>query len=296
MVGRGLLEVVGWSFTDPELLDRLRLGAEHPMRHVVRIENPLSEAQSVMRPTLLGSLLDAARHNVARNGPDVQIFESGTVYRVCQDDRPAEEHHGLGVLLSGALAGGSWRGVPDEADFFAAKALLGALLDKLHVDWSVEPATWPFLHPGRSAAILTSGETLGFVGEVHPLVAREWDLERTAAFAIDLGKVAAASPPVIAFNAFASVPSLRRDLAVTLPDTVPAARVLEHVRAAAGEVLDDVSVFDVYTGEQIGEGRRSLALALSFQATEKTLSDEDIAPERERIVAALGALGGELRG
>jgi len=314
MVGRGLHEVVGWSFTDPELLDRLRLGAEHPMRHVVRIENPLSEAQSVMRPTLLGSLLDAARHNVARNGPDVQIFESGTVYRAARASAaveqnhesvvagdhasatPVDEHHALGVLLSGALAGGSWRGVPGEADFFAAKALLGALLDKLHVDWSVEPATWPFLHPGRSAAVLATGERLGFVGEVHPLVAREWDLERTATFAIDLGKVAAASAAVIAFNAFASVPSLRRDLAVTLPDTVPAARVLEHVRAAAGEVLDDVSVFDVYTGEQIGEGRRSLALALSFQATEKTLSDEDIAPARERIVAALGALGGELRG
>ena len=81
MVGRGLHEVVGWSFADPELLDRLRLPAEHEMRRVVRLENPLSEDQSMMRPTLLGSLLDAARHNVARNGPDVAIFESGTVYR-----------------------------------------------------------------------------------------------------------------------------------------------------------------------------------------------------------------------
>jgi phenylalanyl-tRNA synthetase beta chain len=300
MVGRGLHEIVGWSFTDPQLLDRLRLGADHPMRRVVRIENPLSEAQSVMRPTLLGSLLDAARHNVSRNGPDVQIFESGTVYRQADDGRPADEHHGLGVLLSGALAPRSWRGLEGpptrEADFFAAKALLGALLDKLHVDWSVEHASWPFLHPGRSAAVLTGGERLGFVGEVHPLVAREWDLERTAAFAIDLGKVAAVSPAVIAFNAFASVPSLRQDLAVTLPDTVPAAQVLERVRAAAGEMLDDVSVFDVYTGEQIGEGRRSLALALSFQASAETLSDEDIAPAREQIVAALGELGGELRG
>jgi phenylalanyl-tRNA synthetase beta chain len=296
MVGRGLHEIVGWSFADPGLLDRLRLPADHPMRRVVSIENPLSEAQSVMRPTLLGSLLDAARHNVSRNGPDVAIFESGTVYRAVQDDAPADEHHALGALLTGALAPGSWRGAPGEADFFAAKALLGALLDKLHVDWSVEPGTWPFLHPGRSAAVLADGETLGFVGEVHPLVAREWDLERTAAFAIDLGKVAAASPPVIAFRHFAAVPSLRRDLAVTLPETIPAAQALQCIRAAAGEMLDDVSVFDVYTGEQVGEGRRSLALALSFRASDKTLSDEDIAPAREKIVAALGELGGELRG
>jgi phenylalanyl-tRNA synthetase beta chain len=296
MVGRGLHEVVGWSFTDPGLLDRLRLPAEHPMRNVVKIENPLSEAQSVMRPTLLGSLLDAAHHNVARNGPDVAIFESGTVYRAAKDARAADEHHGLGVLLSGRLAPAAWRGEAGEADFFAAKALLGALLDKFHIDWSVRARTWPFLHPGRSAAVLAGGETLGFVGEVHPLVARAWDLELCAAFAVDLGKVAAASAPVIRFRPFASVPSLRQDLAVTLPEAVSAEQALERVRAVAGEMLDGVRVFDVYTGEQVGAGRRSLALALSFRASEKTLTDEDVAPARERVIAALAELGGELRG
>jgi phenylalanyl-tRNA synthetase beta chain len=296
LVGRGLHEVVGWSFTDPGLLDRLRLPPDHPLRRVVTIENPLSEAQSTMRPTLLGSLLDAARHNLARNGPDVAIFESGTVYRASQEGRLADEHHGLGALLCGALAPRSWRGTPGEADFFAAKALLGALLEKLHVDWSVEPRVWPFLHPGRSAAVVAGSETLGFLGEVHPSVAGAWDLERTAAFAIDLGKVAAASPPVVAFRGFAAVPSLRRDLAVTLPETISAGQALERVRKAAGEMLEEVSVFDVYTGEQVGEGRRSLALALMFRAAEKTLTDDDIAPVHDRIVAALGELGGELRG
>jgi phenylalanyl-tRNA synthetase beta chain len=305
MVGRGLHEIVGWSFTDPGLLDRLRLGGDHPMRRVVRLENPLSEAQSIMRPTLLGSLLDAARHNVARNGPDVAIFESGAVYRAAPDGAlGADEHHALGALLTGALGGGaskSWRGEPAEADFFAAKALLGTLLDKFHVDWSMQPETWPFLHPGRSAAVLAKGEgseliKLGFIGELHPLVAGAWDLPRTTTFAVDLGKLAASAPPVVAFRSFASVPSLRRDLAVTLPDSIAAAQVLERVREAAGETLDDVSVFDVYTGPQVGEGMRSLALALSFRASDRTLTDEDVAPARERIVAALAELGGELRG
>jgi phenylalanyl-tRNA synthetase beta chain len=302
LVGRGLREVVGWSFTDVGLLDRLRLPPDHPLRRVVTIENPLSEAQSTMRPTLLGSLLDAARHNVARNGPDVAIFESGTVYRASPDGRLADEHHGLGVLLSGALTSRSWRGERGETDFFAAKALLGALLDKLHVDWSAQPRSWPFLHPGRSAAVIAGTETLGFLGEVHPLVASAWELphsgtgERTAAFAIDLGKVAAVSPPVIAFQGFAAVPSLRRDLAVTLPETVSAEDALARVRGAGGNMLKDASVFDVYTGEQVGDGRRSLALTLTFRAAEKTLTDEDIAPARERIVAALAELGGELRG
>jgi phenylalanyl-tRNA synthetase beta chain len=319
LVGRGLHEVVGWSFTDPGLLNRLRLGDEHPLRRVVRLENPMSETQSTMRPTLLGSLLDAARHNVARNGPDVAIFESGAVYRprpphppsapdgaTPNDATPVEEHHALGALLTGALSGAaskSWRGERAEADSFAVKALLEGVLDKFHVAWSVQPVgDWPFLHPGRSAEVLAGGGKgaqpvrLGFVGEVHPLVAAVWDLGRTAVFVIDLGKLAATSPPVVAFAPFALVPSLRQDLAVVLPDDVAAGRVLERVKQAGGEMLDDVSVFDVYTGPQVGEGRRSLALALSFRGQDQTLTDEEVAPARAKIVAALGELGGELRG
>jgi phenylalanyl-tRNA synthetase beta chain len=301
LVGRGLHEVVGWSFADPVLLDRLRLPTDDRMRRVVRIENPLSEAHSILRPTLLGSLLDAASHNVSRNGPDVAIFESGTVFLASTGSQLADEHDALGAVLSGALAPRSWRGAPAEADFFAAKGLLAAVLDRLRVDWSVRPRSWPFLHPGRSAAVLAGGEEseivpLGFLGELHPLVAGAWDLPRTAAFAIDLGAVAASAPAVVSYRPFALVPPLRQDLAVTLPETIPAAQALERARAAAGEILEDVSVFDVYAGEQIGEGRRSLALALSFRASDRTLTDEDVAPVRERIVAALGELGGELRG
>ncbi|MCW2971172.1 MAG: phenylalanine--tRNA ligase subunit beta [Solirubrobacterales bacterium] len=296
LVGRGLNEIVGWSFADPELLDRLRLPAEHDMRRVIAVENPLSEGQSIMRPTLLGSLLDAARENVSRNGPDVSIFESGTVYRAPREGLLAEEHHALGALLSGRLAPRSWRGAPGEADFFAAKALLAALLDRFHLDWSVQPGKRPFLHPGRAAAVLAGEEQLGFIGELHPLVASAWDLERTAVFTVDLGKLAAAAPAVVSFSELASVPSLRQDLAVTLPAGVAAGEILQRVGAAAGEMLEHVEVFDVYTGEQVGEGRRSLALGLTFRAHDRTLTDEDVAPARERIIAALDEIGGELRG
>jgi phenylalanyl-tRNA synthetase beta chain len=321
MVGRGLSEVVGWSFTDPELLDRLLLPTassregEHPLRRVVTLENPLSEAQSIMRPTLLGSLLDAARHNAARNGPDIAIFESGTVYRArataAPGELPADEHHALGVLLSGALEPRSWRGEAREADFFAAKALLEALLDRFGLEWSVAPAAWPFLHSGRSAAVTarpSAGSAsaraevdeqpvrLGFLGELHPLVAGAWDLPRTAAFAVDLGKLAALAAPLVEFAAFGPFPPLRQDLAVTLPESVAAADALASVRAAAGALLEDARVFDVYSGAQVGEGRRSLALALSFRTLERTLTDEDIEPVRAKIVAALEQLGGELRG
>jgi phenylalanyl-tRNA synthetase beta chain len=302
LVGRGLYEIVGWSFADPRLLDRLLLGEDHEMRRVVRLENPMSEAQSIMRPTLLGSLLDAAAHNVSRNGPDVAIFESGAVYRAAgaagaaPDSPGAEEHHALGALMTGALSPRFWRGERAEADFFLAKAVLAAPLEKLRVPWSVEPAGFPFLHPGQSAAVLAAGGRVGFLGELHPLVAGAWDLPPTAVFAIDLDRVVAASPEALDFHPFPAVPSLRQDLAVSLPAAIPAAVVLERTREAAGSVLEDVEVFDVYSGEQLGAGNRSLALALSFRAADRTLTDEDVAPVRERIVAALRELGGELRG
>jgi phenylalanyl-tRNA synthetase beta chain len=334
MVGRGLHEIVGWSFADPALLDRLLIPAEHPLRHVVEVENPLSADQSIMRPTLLGSLLDAARHNVSRNRPDIAIFESGTVYRAHHAGAgdppgapvpdaasaarfPAHEHHALGALLSGCLTPRSWRGERPRADFFAAKALLAELLDRFRVSWSVAPAEWPFLHPGRSAAVLArahddaegdgaSGERkpllLGFLGELHPLVAQAWDLshaggdERTAAFAIDLGGLAAAAPEVLSFRAFGAFPMLRQDLAVTLPVEVSAHDLLARIHQAGGETLAEAEIFDVYSGEQVGKGRRSLALALAFRALDRTLTDEDIAPARERVLAAMREIGGELRG
>ena len=195
LVGRGLYEIAGWSFTDPGVLDRLRLPADSPLRDVVRVENPLSEAQSILRPSILGSLLEAARLNTARGMPELALFESGTVYRGAA--RLADEHHALGVLVT--------------ADVFAAKGLLEAVLGTLRVDWQVDPAQFAFLHPGRSAAVVAAGERLGFIGEVHPLVARAWELEDTlAAFAIDMGKVAAAAPEVTTYSDVTSFPALRQ--------------------------------------------------------------------------------------
>jgi phenylalanyl-tRNA synthetase beta chain len=255
----------------------------------VRVENPLSEAQSILRPSILGSLLEAARLNTARGMPELALFESGTVYRGGgahggAGSQLADEHHALGVLVT--------------ADVFAAKGLLEAVLGTLRVDWQIEPAQFAFLHPGRSAVVVADGERLGFIGEVHPLVARAWELERTlAAFAIDMGKVAKAAPEVTSYADLTSFPSLRQDLAVVVAADVPAARVLEVVRGAGGDLLAHTGVFDVYTGEQVGEGRVSLALHLEFRAPDRTLTDEDVAPVRDRIVAALQEeLGGELRG
>ncbi len=297
LAGRGLSEVVGWSFADPRLLERLRLGPEHPMREVVRIENPMAETWSIMRPTLLGSLLDAAARNAARGVRDVALFESGTVYRAAATDTLADEHHALAVLIAGDLIPATWRGEPAAgADFFAAKGLLAAVLATLGVPWTVAAAQWPFLHPGRAAAVLAGERRLGFLGELHPLVAASWDIERAAVWAIDLGAVAELAPELVSYAPFAEYPAVREDLAVIVADGVSAGDVVATVREAGGSQLARVEVFDVYRGAQVGEGRVSLALHLEFRAADRTLTDADVAAQRGQIAAALAErLGGELR-
>jgi phenylalanyl-tRNA synthetase beta chain len=297
LVGRGMYETVGWSFTDPGLVDRLRLAPDDPRRDVVVLENPMSEDQSVLRTTLVGALLDAARHNSARGMPDLALFECGTVYRATGEKLP-HEHRALGAVLTGRLAPQTWgTAEPPQAGFFAAKALLGAALEAIRVSWQVEPATEPFLHPGRTARVVAGGEDVGWIGELHPLVARTWDLDHGAAlFEVDLDRVLGHADAVPQYVDLTSFPALRMDLSVNLPEDVAAATVVATVREAGGELLADARVFDLYHGEQVGAGRKSLALALAFRAPDRTLTDEDVAPLRERIVAALrDGLGGELR-
>jgi phenylalanyl-tRNA synthetase beta chain len=295
LAGRGLHEVVGWSFTEPSVLDRLRLDADHKLRRYVTVENPMSEAQSIMRPTIVPSLLDIAAHNAAHGRPDIAIFESGAVY--LRGEKLAIEHHALAGLVTGATAPASWAtGSAAAADFFTAKGLVEAVCGALRVDAGFAAAAdWPFLHPGRSAEVLVSGARIGFVGEVHPLVASQWGLQANSVgiFAVDLGRLIEAAPSTITYSDVTSFPAIRQDFAVVVDEHVPAAQVVGVVARLA----DSVEVFDVYRGEQLGEGRKSIALRCEFSAQDRTLTEDDATRIREKIVKRLAdELGGELRG
>jgi phenylalanyl-tRNA synthetase beta chain len=299
---RGTTEVVAYSFTAPETVARLRLG-DVPL---LRIANPLSEDQSVMRPLLLPGLLDAARHNAAHGRPALRLFESAHVYRAAgpldhapegspRGQTPAQERHHVGAVLTEALPG-TWRGPARPADFFAAKSLLEALLASVRVDPWFEPGTRPYLHPGRSATVLAGDERkLGWVGELHPLVAADWDIDRTVAcFEIDFDLLAEIAPGPPSYRDVTSFPPVVQDIAVVVPDEVPAAAVEQAITSASG-LVGRVELFDVYRGEQVGEGHKSLALRLEFRAPDRTLTDEDVLAERERIESALAEIGGRLR-
>ncbi|HEV2873680.1 MAG TPA: phenylalanine--tRNA ligase subunit beta [Thermoleophilaceae bacterium] len=302
---RGLSECVSYSFTSPAAIERLRLDGVP----LLRLDNPLSEDQSVMRPLLLPGLLDAARHNAAHGRPGVRLFESAHVYRPSEllDAAPAEapggrlpalERHHLATLLTEGAPGG-WRSERRPADFFGARALLEAVLEVAGVEWFAEEGGRPFLHPGRAASIVArdSERKLGWLGELHPLVAREWDVPGSVAgFELDVEAildVTAGRQDV--YRDVTSFPSVLQDIAVVVPEGVPAADVEEAVRAGGGELLASVEVFDLYRGEQAGEGNKSLALRLEFRAPDRTLTDEEVARLREAIERELDEIGGRLR-
>ena len=301
---RGLYECIAYAFTSPAALERLRLGDEP----VLRIDNPLSEDLSVMRPLLLPGLLDAARHNAAHGRAGVALFEAAHVYHPAgplepppegspSGALPASEPLHLSVLMTEAAPAG-WRSPERPADFFAAKALLEALLGVTGIDWHAEPDTRPFLHPGRSALVRgADGHELGWIGELHPLVLREWDLEGpAAAFELDLDAIVALTAGALeVYGDVTSFPAVLQDIAVVVGEEVPASRVEEAVRTGGGDLLGALSIFDLYRGAQVGEGNKSLALRLEFRAPDRTLTDDEVAERRKAIERELESIGGRLR-
>jgi phenylalanyl-tRNA synthetase beta chain len=307
LVGWGCYEVVGWTFTAPSLADRLQLDAEDGRRRAPIVENPLSAEQSRLRTTLLGSLLDTAARNVARGTSNLSLFEIGTVFSTAiAAQAPAAagsaatgviERRSLAVLLAGGLQESRWD-VPQtpQASFFAVKGVLEGLASVLRVNIECRPSSEPFLDPGRAASVWVAQEPIGWVGTLHPHIARAWEAPAASMFELDLDRLLACAPTQTRYEEIVGYPSMYQDLAVVMPDAVPVARVLATMRETAGGLLRNIEIFDVYAGPQIGVDKRSLGFGLAFQAPDRTLSEEDVAPVRERIVAALLELGGELRG
>jgi phenylalanyl-tRNA synthetase beta chain len=308
----GFDQVVGWSFTDPGETERLLIPDDDPQAKPVLLANPLSEDQSAMRTTLLGSLLDIAARNASRGAADLAIFESARVYLQAQSpgesvdplagrfagDQPApfSEPHRFAGLAAGELSPRSWRGGGGPAEFFALKGVLEALARQLGIELDFGPTEEPFLHPGRAAAVSVAGAPAGWLGEVHPLVCRTWDLDAAVAFELDAAPLlGAATVGDERYEDVTTFPAVYQDLAVVVSADTPAAEVRAAVLAGGGDLLRAAEVFDLYEGAQLGEDRKSLALNLEFRADDRTLTDEEVAERRQAIEAELGKTGGALR-
>lgn len=277
-----------------------------------------------MRTTLLGGLLDAARYNAARGAQRLALFESGRVYladsapdagtaevdpaiavlagsfagRIAS---PAHEPHRIAAVTIGGLAPGAW--VTAEGDeveaagFYELKGALEVLASQLGGTVGLVSGSEPFLHPGRAALIEVDGRPIGWIGELHPLVARAWDLPAANAFELEIAPlVAAATAGDEVYEDVTTFPAVLQDLAVVVAEGVSAQRVREAVRAGGGELLAAAEIFDLYRGDQLDQGHKSLALRLQFRAPDRTLTDDEVAAVRARIEQELDAIGGALRG
>jgi phenylalanyl-tRNA synthetase beta chain len=307
----GFDAVVSLSLTDPGMPGRLRIPEGDLRAEPIRVSNPLSAEHSVERTTVIGSLLDAASYNRAHGAERVALFESGRAYLregssphdgvlagkfVGKRPAVAYEPWRIASIATGVIRPGSWRGEAIEADFYSVKAVLEALARQLGAGIEVVPGQEAFLHPGRSGRVLVDGADSGWVGELHPLVCREWDLEAAAGFEVDLAPLVAASEVgEETYEDVISYPAVNQDVAVAVDEAVPAAEVRAAVLDGGGELLRSAEVFDLYRGEQVGEGRKSVALRLTFRAADRTLTDEEVAEQRAAIEAAVGKIGGSLR-
>ncbi len=303
LVACGLQEVITYALTNREreaALDPNRT-ADDLAEDFVVIANPISQERSVMRRRLLATVLETAAANL-RFRDRVEMFEVGKVFLPQEGaDLPAEPRR-LALVMTGPREGRHWLAAADAPplDFFDLKGVIEALVRRLHLEDVVyEPAEHPTFQPGRTARLTVGGEEMGYLGELHPAVKEAFDLpeQRIAAAELDLEALLARTPETWRVQAISPYPAVLQDLAFIVDEEIPAARVRDLIARAGGFLLKSVRLFDVYRGEQIPPGKKSLAFALTFQAPDKTLSDRIVAKQVKRIVGRLKKeLGAELRG
>ncbi|NLY89092.1 MAG: phenylalanine--tRNA ligase subunit beta [Firmicutes bacterium] len=291
MQGYGFSEVVTYSFHGEKTFDRLNLPTDDPLRHAVRLKIPLSEVGSLMRTTLLGSILEVLSYNSKRKIDNLCLFELARVYFPAGDEEslPQEDLHLAGGMM-GLINEKGWNQTARQADFYDGKGVLEALLTELKVkDWGFERGEHPTLHPGRTAFLTVQGKRAGVIGEIHPEVKEAFDLNfPVILFELDIEEIwVAVEREIIQVNPLPKFPPVLRDIALVLPAGIPVAEVMRLVQATGGRILEKVELFDVYSGGAIPKDRRSLAFSLIFRLPERTLQDDEVNEVLEKIITRL---------
>lgn len=292
----GLNEVVTYSLTSEEAEQEI---ASLYDLQPIRVAMPMSKEHAVLRTKLLPQLIKTAAYNVHRGNERVQLFEVGKVYLTQEEtltDLP-EERLQLAALIAGPKAASIWKTPQvDAQNFYELKGILESVLERFGVrDAEYQAADLNGFHPGRTALCVVEDEVIGVLGQLHPKLAKRYDLSEPVVLQLDLEKLLKKDPEVI-YEPIPRYPAVTRDLAVTVDENVPAGRIEAGIRKVAGELLESVTLFDVFTGEQIGEGKKSVAYSLVFRTKDRTLTDEEVHQIHERIVHYLTEqFGAQLR-
>jgi len=285
-------EVINYSFITPRWFDMIRLPQDSLLREVVEIANPLSEEQSVMRTLLLPGLLDAVSRNLARKINNLAFYEVGSVFFPQPEGLPTETLK-LGIIVAGKDEP-NWLKQNMEMDFFYLKGVLENLLVVLGIsDVSWEETQDPSYHPGRSAVIYGGGKKIGVLGEIHPLVRANFEIKpRACACELDVNTLYDLSKPRLMKESINRYPAVERDLAIIVDRQIRAVDALHAIKESGGSLLYNATIFDVYAGEQVPNGKKSLAFKMVFQSPERTLTETEVNLCMEAIKANLHASTG----
>jgi phenylalanyl-tRNA synthetase beta chain len=284
MINLGLQEVINYALTTPEREAPLGLAG----REYVRLQNPVSSERVVMRQSVLASVLDVASLNL-RQCSDVRVFEVGAVYLPREGALLPDEPRRLALVLCGRRQPEFWGDSLQQSpplDFSDLKGVMEGLVDALHLTGvNCEPVRTPALHPARAAALVVDGKTIGTFGELHPRVAEFYGLGERQVLAgeLDLEALRAAVPARHLYEPVPRFPAALRDVAVIVEEAIPAARIAAEIQAAGGDLLHGLRLFDVYRGDNIGAGVKSLAYALTYQAADRTLTDKEVDRAHKKI-------------
>jgi len=298
LVAAGHQEVINFSFTREELFGTFALPPGHPLRDAVRIRNPLGGGETLLRIFLLPALLQDLLTNERRGIRSAWLFEVAHVYRPMPGERLPREEGRLAAVATGPRGRIHWSGEAGAADFFDAKGTLEALGRALGIALGFGgEAEAPYLHPGRQAAVLAGGEAVGLAGEVHPDVCARLGLAGSpVAFEVNLDRLLSHAAPVAQYRPLPRFPAVIRDVAVLVPADLPAARVREVIEAAGGAWVESVTLFDLYEGEKIPAGHRSLAFSVAYRAADRTLTDAEVNAAHGEVLARLQTeLGASIR-
>jgi phenylalanyl-tRNA synthetase beta chain len=294
----GLNETMTYSFGDPDDVARMRCELDEN-EVCCELLNPMSVEQSVLRRSLLPGLLRSVSYNQRRGVPNVHLYEIGSTFRTTGGRKQPKERGVVAGVLAGAWHPPAWNEPTTALDFYDGKGIIETLGREVGADkLRFRAADLPFLQPGRTAEVLIGGEAIGWLGEVHPLVAQEFEAEPPiVAFELDLSALIRAAKDVKAYSDVARFPAVELDVALLVPEAVTAEKIEQATRSAGGKLLESVRIFDVYRGQGVPEGKKSVAIALTYRAGDRTLTAEEVASTHERLVRKVtGAVGGELRG
>jgi phenylalanyl-tRNA synthetase beta chain len=295
MLAMGVNEISTFSFISPKYFDKINLSADSKLRNTVTIMNPLGEDTSVMRTTILPSILEVVARNYSYRNPECYVFEMGNEYLPVEGEALPNEPCRLGI---------GFYDTNETVDFYTLKGIIEGVLAKAGVEeYDIERAgadsafdEYSAFHPGRTAVVKIDGEEIGIFGELHPKVCENYGIDtRVYAAKLNIPELMAKSTDVKTYKPLPKFPATTRDLSVVCDDEIPVAVLEKAIKKSVGGILESVKLFDVYKGEQIDEGKKSVSFAISMRSLDGTLTDEQADKAMEKTLKALKEIGAELR-